>query len=408
MFRNIIALAEKSSVPLSLLTLAALTPRRYKIKIFNYKTFWAWWDFPKGALVGITCYSANVQAAYKIAGRYRQKGAYVVMGGPHVSSLPDEALDYCDSVVIGEAESVWGEVITDFENNTLKKKYTGLPREDFFTPVYDYFINLKPSQIINSGIQTTRGCKYHCDFCARPFVKYRTIPHEQVLALVQKVRPFVKWQPIYLKDDNIYSDPQHAKELFKKLAPLKVKWFSFSSLDIALDDEALQLAKESGCVELTIGFETIYPEKLTKTSLANRIKTPEDFLVLMRKMKSYGIRVRGAFILGFDYYTHLDYLKLLIFLVKARLSFVVLGVLTPFPGSVLYQRLSCERRIRPYPWNKFDCLHVVFKPQKISALSLQLWFIFLRLISFFLSTQTAPFFFFMAFYFLIQIFLRRS
>ena len=136
----------------------------------------------------------------------------------------------------------------------------------------------------------------------------------------------------------------YAKSLFKALILLKIKWFSFCSIDIAQDDQALTLAKESGCVELIFGFETIFPERLAKAKNKG-IFTSDDYIRLIKKVKSHGIRCRGAFMMGFDYDRISDYFRFLVFLVRARLNFVVLGVLTPFPGTRLSLRLQKENRI---------------------------------------------------------------
>ena len=387
-FRNVTLLVEKFFPPISLLTLAALTPQDYKITIHNLKTFWPRKIFRKNILVGITCFSASAKRAYGLAKRYKDAGAYVVMGGPHVSFLPEEARAYCHSVVIGEAESVWAEVLRDYEKNSLKAIYRGEPLEDFFTPVSGYFKKLRPT-LLAAHIQTTRGCKNACEFCVVPNKKLRFVNREQVIELIKIIKKTKKRPLIYFKDDNIFSSPHYAKSLFKALIPLKIKWFSFCSIDIAQDDEALTLAKESGCVELTFGFETIFPDQLAKAK--NRgIFTSEDYIRLIKKVKSRGIRCRGAFMMGFDHDHILDYFRFLVFLVRARLYFVVLGIITPFPGTRLSLRLQKENRILTTDWNKYDCLHTVFRPVHMSALMLSALFVVMRVITFFLGMQSLP------------------
>jgi radical SAM superfamily enzyme YgiQ (UPF0313 family) len=393
-------------IPQGLYTLAALTPPGYNIRIFSYKWFWGRRDFPAGALVGITCISSNVRAAYQLALRYRRAGAFVVMGGSHVSCLPDEALEYCDSVVVGEAESVWKELVSDFERGVLKKKYVGQPLDDFFTPAFDYFMRLPPLELFSAGIQTTRGCKYHCEFCAHPFVKYRNVKLHQVLDLIRRVKPIARYFPVYFRDDNVYSNPKYAKALFKALIPLRIRWASAASLDIAFDEEALQLAKDSGCVLLFIGFETIYPEQFVKTSLGQKVRTSADLLAAIRKVQSYGISVRGAFILGFDDYGHADYWKLLWFIIRARLHFAAASILTPFPGTKLRERLKKEGRIITDDWNKYDATQVVIRPARMSPAALAGWFIVMRICFLFASTQFWPLIFsIMAIEVLVRVFL---
>lgn len=388
--RFVLWLVVRRRLPHSLSVLSALTPPDYKIKILNQGLLWLRKNFPKGALVGITCITSSAPNAYKLAQRARKVGAYVVMGGPHVSVLPEEALQYCDSIVIGEAESVWAEVIKDFESKALKKIYHGQPLEDFFSPVNEYYLRLNPRILKRTGITISRGCKYHCDFCARPFGGPRYIAIEQVIGIVKRIKKVSRVPFIEFSENNIFSDPVYAKQLFKELAPLNIRWGAPCSIDIAFDEEALSLAKQSGCRILFIGFETIYPNKFEKTS-AGKITSTRDYVKAVKKIKSYGIKIIGAFMVGFDHYTHPDYIKLLLFListfVRSRFWWISMTMVTPYPGTELFARLKKEARIRSYDWGKYDLLfHVVFKPKNMGAFSLLLWFIIIRAIAVVCST----------------------
>ncbi|MFH1398221.1 MAG: radical SAM protein [Candidatus Omnitrophota bacterium] len=341
--------------------------------------------------MGISCSTSNSYEAYSIADRFRQAGSVVVMGGPHVSYFTEEALGHADSVVVGEGESVWPQVIKDFETKSLKKIYQGQPLKDFFSPVYSYFLNTDPRILQRSGIMVSRGCKYSCEFCCRPFKELRFIEIEQVISIIKRIKqavklPFRRKPGIIFRDDNIFSSSDYAKKLFKRLTPLGIKWSGNSCIDIAFDEEALRLARESGCQDLFIGFETIYPRNLQKTSIKG-INSTDDYIKAIKKIKNYGIRVTGAFILGFDYYTHKDYLKLIRFLIKARLNLVSVTILTPFPGSALYQQLKNENRIIDFDWRRYDSLHhVVFKPKQMSRRALQMWFLAVRIVGLIFSS----------------------
>ncbi|MFH1397216.1 MAG: cobalamin-dependent protein [Candidatus Omnitrophota bacterium] len=372
-------------MPYSLLTLAALTPKEYKIKIINQKQFWSAGDFNDRALVGITCLTAAVVEAYQLADKFRRAGSRVVLGGPHVTALPEEALEHADSVVIGEAESVWPKVIADFENGCLNKIYRGVALEDFFTPVYDYFMRLDPDTLSRTGIHIDRGCKYHCDFCARISQWLRFIDIEQVIILVKKIgsakRSFFTRKPaIRFNCDNIFSDPAYAKELFKKMIPLNITWRANCSIDIGFDQEALKLAKQSGCRGFLIGFETIYPKDYGKTSL-RQLHTANDYLNAINNIRRYGFKISGSFIFGLDSYGNLDYLKLLWFMCRSKLWVFILTILTPFPGSALFNRLKSENRILSFDWRKYFFLFCVIKPKQTSVLSVYAWFWFIRIIS---------------------------
>ncbi|MFH0876824.1 MAG: radical SAM protein, partial [Candidatus Omnitrophota bacterium] len=383
----------KQKIDIALLILAGLTPKDYRVRIFNQKYFWRKKDFPKGALVGITCLTHSSPVAYRLADRYKKAGCAVVMGGAHASALPEEALGHCDSVVVGEAESVWPQVMRDFEKGELKKIYQGQPLEDFLSPVFDYFMQLPPRTLYVSGINISRGCKYNCEFCSRPPGKLRFAKIEQAIKLINRMkegaiglpgqRPWIGMT----QENNIFSDPAYAKKLFKAMVPCKISWAGLSSVDIAFDDEALVLAKESGCRMLYLGFESIHPQSFAKTDLA-QIHSLEDYLKAIKKVKSYGIAVMGSFIFGFDDYTRRDYLRLLWFFIRARLYCIPVAMLTPFPGTALFERLKKEDRILTTDWSKYDIVfHVVYRPKHMSRVELTLWFAVGGIVGFVFSLQ---------------------
>ena len=371
-------------VPVSLHILAALTPKDYKVR-FIYRTFfWRKKDFTPGTLVGITCVTSSAPHAYRIAERYRKAGAFVVMGGPHVSVLPEEALGHCHSVVVGEAESVWPQVIRDFENGSLQRIYRGTPLDDFFSPVYEYFLRLPPQELRRTGILMQKGCKYHCDFCSIPSVKLRFVKIEQVVELAKRATQgrflgALRRPTITLVGDNLFSSPPYAKDLFRALRPVRIRWVTVSSIDIAFDDEALVLARKGGCRLLLIGFESIHPRQFAKTSV-HQMSSVKDYARAIRRIKSRGIAVFGSFIAGFDNYTHGDYFRMLCFLAKPmRFLFVNVTVLTPFPGCAIREQFLKEGRIKKAGWGAYTMIRVLYRPRHMSARSLQLWLLVMKI-----------------------------
>jgi radical SAM superfamily enzyme YgiQ (UPF0313 family) len=393
LIRTSIFLMYGSYTPLALHVLAALTPKEYKITFVHRKLFWRRKDFTPGVLVGITCVTTNAPVAYKIADGYRQAGAFVVMGGLHVSVLPEEALQHCHSVVIGEAESVWGQVIKDFENGSLNRIYQGEPLEDPFSPVEEYFLGLSPKQLSRTGILIQRGgCGFRCEFCGMPITaKCRFAKIEQVIPLVKKATQarflgFFSNPTLMLIGDNVYSNPTYAKNLFRALQDVGVRWFAGCSLDIAFDDEALALARKSGCRVLLIGFESIYPLQLAKTSV-HQMRSDKDYDRAIKRIKSHGIPVIGLFIAGFDNYSHIDYLRMLRFLARPlRFFFASVNVLTPFPGSPIYERFYKEGRLLKAGWGAYTLIRVVYRPARTSRYSLMFWFVVTKLTAFLMST----------------------
>ncbi|WP_128699007.1 B12-binding domain-containing radical SAM protein [Candidatus Velamenicoccus archaeovorus] len=377
--------------PHALVTLAALTPVSYRVTFINKKIFWKKKDFSAGKLVAITCLTSAARHAYRLADRFRRAGSKVVLGGPHVSALPQEALQHADSVVIGEAESVWKDVLADFEAGRLKARYQGEPLEDFFSPVYDYYRRMEPAFLSRLGLHIDRGCKYRCDFCARISEWCRSIKMEQVLQLVERIkqapRPFYLRKPfVVFRCDNIFSNPAYTKELFRKLAAFGVDWGANCSIDMCFDEEALRLAEESGCRVLLIGFETIHPHKYKKTSL-RQVRSSEDYLTALGNLRRHRIGAVGSFIVGADEDGPADYLKLLWFLARARLWRSYLTLLTPFPGSRLFERLNAEGRIFSFNWTRYNFFNCVYKPKNMPVFSLYLWFYGVCLVSLLFSPQ---------------------
>jgi radical SAM superfamily enzyme YgiQ (UPF0313 family) len=378
-------------VPYVFLILSALTPRSWGVRFINKKDIWFPWEFKGGRLVGITCLTASVTEAYRLADRFRKAGSKVVLGGPHVSARPDEALVHADSVVIGEAESAWPQILKDYEAGSLQPKYLGQPLDDFFSPVFDYFLKLDPGTLGRAGIHVDRGCKYNCDFCAKLSGRCRFIKLEQVLALIQKIKgaskSFFGRKPfIVFRCDNIFSNPAYAKKLFRELAALNVHWGANCSIDIAFDEEALQLAQASGCRGLLVGFETVHPREFKKTDLA-QINSGEDYIKAVNRLRRHKIGIIGSFIVGFDDYRPKDYRKLLWLLLRLRLHHSLLTILTPYPGSRLFDRLKSEGRIFSYDWKRYNFLNCVFKPKHTSVPGLYAWFFLIRVVSLCVSPQ---------------------
>ena len=392
LLQSAMLLQYESYIPFSLHVLAALTPKEYKISFVHNKFFWQKKDFLQGILVGITCVTTSAPVAYKIADRYRKAGAFVVMGGLHVSALPEEALQHCHSVVIGEAESAWPQVVKDFENGVLKKIYQGEPLEDPFSLVQEYLLRL-PAKQLRTGILMQRGgCGFRCEFCSIPATARRRFAKiEQVVALVKKAREgrflgFLFKPTLKLIGDNVFSDPAYAKELFRALKDVGVRWYAGCSLDIAFDDEALELAKESGCKILLIGFESIYPLQLAKTSV-HQMRSDKDYDQAIRRIKSYGIPVLGLFITGFDNYAHMDYLRMLRFLAKPmRFFYASTNMLTPLPGSPIYERFNKEGRLLRVEWGDYNLINVVYRPLRTSRYSLMFWFVVTKITAALMST----------------------
>ncbi len=371
----LITAAFQSWYPTVFFIIRAFTPKEYKVRHFIY-TLWKRRYYKPNKLVAITCTTANCAAAYKIAKGFKSCGSKVVMGGPHVSFLPEEALEYCDSIIIGELESVWEQVIADYESGTLKKKYFGEFLDNFYEKVHDELMETDDwgSKFI---VENVRGCKYHCDFClVQPLngSRLRKKPMDQVIELIRKVRH--KTRKISFIDNNIYNDPNYAKELFRALIPLHMRWNAFCSVDIGSDPEALALAKKSGCNILIIGYEVF--NKSEESNRGGKFKLIDKYMEYSKAIRKAGIKSDNAFIYGFDSDHFRNLFKFWNFCFAIRSGVTNISMLTPFPGTQIYTQFLKENRMKNLNWRKYDGVHLLYKLKKMNDAILSLAFPIIR------------------------------
>lgn len=381
---NGIAFLFQFSYPPVFVVLKALTPKSYKFREFN-RIFWRERYYKSGKLVALTCFTSNCAEAYKIAKEFKRRGSKVVMGGPHVTYLPDEALAYCDSVVVGEAEGVWKEVIQDFENDALKPKYMGSAIEDYYTEVHKELL-ASPPHIIKDFLETTRGCKFRCHFCTIPSLsggKTRKKPVSEIVELIKKIKH--KYRTFTFIDNNIYSDPAYAKDLFQALIPLKVKWRTQCTIDIAKNTETLALAKKSGCAGFLFGYE-IFGGSLEKQQ-GGKFAMAENYIRYTDIIKKAGIKIKAHFIFGFDSDNFFNLPRLWKFCLSIWPKWTILSMLTPLPGSRLYHDMLQEKRIINLNWRNYAMHDLVVTHPFMNGRVASFVFPFIR--TFFLMTTSS-------------------
>jgi len=350
--------------PLALATVAAATPEHVDVEIvdealepINYEC---------GAdLVGITTLTRFAPHAYTIADRFREKGIKVVIGGMHPSALPDEAIKHCDSVVIGEAEGVWSRLINDFEKKWLKKYYRNKDFVDLSTictPRRDLY--KKERYLFTHLIQTTRGCPFNCGFCSVTKFFGRTYRTRPVDSVIKEIRD-LKTKFVGFSDDNIFGNRIYARKLFSALKYEGVIWLSQASLNIADDPNLLRMAARSGCKGLFVGLESADCESLTQMNKG--FLKPHKFKDAIGRLHDQGISVLGAFVLGNDNEDPSIFKRTLDFAKKIKLDLAQFAVLTPYPGTAIYNRLIKEKRIFNFDWTKYDAGNAVFKPLRMTA-----------------------------------------
>jgi radical SAM superfamily enzyme YgiQ (UPF0313 family) len=344
--------------------IAGLTPDTFEVKIIDENITDI--DFNETPdIVGITGMTAVINRAYEIADIYRKRGVKVILGGIHVSMLPDEAIQHADAIVIGEVENVWHTLLTDFEKNQLKTMYKGTAYELSHGNglIKRSLINKKLYSMPNP-IMTSRGCPHNCSYCSvTQFYGYR-FRHTPVDTVIKEIEDIGdKW--IGFIDDNIYGDIKHSKELFKRMKPLHVKWVGQGDMRIARNPELLELARESGCEWLFMGIETISTENLK--SIHKAFNMGEQYTEAIKKIKSTGIKVFGSFIFGLENDDEGVFERTVQFGIDNKLDGANFYILTPFPGTELFGQMEKEGLLLHKDWSKYDANHVVFKHNRLTA-----------------------------------------
>ncbi len=359
--------------PLPAATLAGLTPRDVTVRFYDDRME----DIPFDEatdLVAVSVETYTAKRAYQIATEYRKRRVPVVMGGFHAALCPDEVARYAEAVVIGEAEVLWPRVVDDARHGRLEKFYrqTGRPS----------LAGLKPDRTVFRGkrylpiglVEAGRGCHFKCEFCAVQTVFKSTQtrrPYDEILAELAALKGEKKL--FFFVDDNITSNLAQAKEFFRALIPLGIRWVSQSSINAAHDDEFLELLVRSGCQGVLIGFESLNPANLQAMNKSfNTMRGGFDRA--LANLRRRHIRVYGTFIFGYDGDTPDSFLPTVDFARQHALYIAAFNHLTPFPGTPLYQRLEREGRLLYEAWwldDRYSYNRIPFRPRGMSPEALQ-------------------------------------
>jgi len=360
-FGKVSSTGKAGFIRLGLPTIAALTPDDWDVEIHDCRVSPANFD-QKVDVVGITGFTNEIPYAYSVADGFRAKGVTVIMGGVHVSALPDEALQHADAVVIGEAEAVWEPLLRDYEKGELKERYKAkelpemggwpIPRRDL--------LDRKMYVSGFNSMQATRGCPFDCDYCAVTAFfgkQFRTRPIDEVLAEIEKFDT----KHFFFLDDNITGQPAYAKELFKRLKPMKRTWGSQTSIVMAKDKEMLDLYAGCGGKYAFIGFESLSKETLKNVNKS--WNSPDSFPVAIQKIHDAGINIIASFVFGLDGDDPSVFESTFEFVMKNNIAAAQYHILTPLPGTVLYNQFKKDERITDTDWAKYHTGEVVFKPK---------------------------------------------
>ena len=356
--------------PLTLTTLAALAPPELNVEVtlvdegIEHVP-----DRLDVDLVGFTVITGTAPRAYELSRRFRSQGIVTVLGGPHVTLIPEDAQPHADAIVVGYAEDTWPQLLRDFAAAQLQPRYDQAADLDLANrPFPRRELLPRRRYLTNNVFEATRGCVHNCDFCVVPSAWGRKPYQKPVADVIADIRQHGARKLIFV-DLNLISDRKYAASLFEALIPLRVQWYGLSTVLLADDERLLELASRSGCRGLLMGLESISPENLRASRKG--FNSPDDFVRVVERLHAHGIALQGCFVFGLDGDEPEVFLKTAQFAVDARIDLPRFAIVTPFPNTALYKRLLAEGRILTKNWELYDGQHVVFRPKRMSVPELE-------------------------------------
>ena len=320
-------------------------------------------------LVGLTVITGSAPRAYALAAGFRARGIPVVLGGPHVTLVPEDAAPHADSIVVGYAEDTWPELLRDFRAGRMKARYVQAPDLSLAgRPAVDRTLLARNRYSTSHVFEATRGCVHGCDFCVVPFAWGRKPLQKPVGEVVEEIRRSGARQAIFI-DLNLIADIGHAERLFEALIPLELKWYGLVTSLIGARPALLDLCARSGCKGLLIGLELISKPGLKEVHKG--FNHPAQYAELVAALHARGIALMGTFVFGLDDDGPEVFEATARFALETRIDLPRYAILTPFPGTALFRRLEAEGRILTRDWELYDGQHVVFRPARMSVEALQ-------------------------------------
>jgi len=312
-------------------------------------------------LIGISTATPSAPRAYEIADKFRENGKKVIMGGIHPSVLPLEAKEHADSVVIGEAEANFTQLLNDFEKGKLRDFYVGWEMDGKKIPMARR--DLRKIKPIMEAVQTSRGCPFGCEFCTITNFQGSTYRPRPLNELIEEIKGIERKFLIFIHDASLTIDMNFAREFFKKMKKLKKNFICYGNAPMLMDEKFLKLSKEAGCIGWLTGFESISQSCLKE---AGKEYNSVDYEKLVKKVKKYGMSIIGSFIFGFDNDSPDVFEKTLEKVYDWNIDAAEFNILTPFPGTPLFDKLRREGRILTKDWSKYNLHDVVFMPRQMT------------------------------------------
>lgn len=321
-------------------------------------------------LVVIQVYITSARRAYEIADHYRARGAYVCLGGLHVTSLPDEAAAHGDTIFMGPGEDIWPQFLQDFRGGQPKRLYQSQVRTLQELPPIRRDLIKRHLYLVPNSIVVSRGCPHVCDFCYKEaFFKggrsFYTQTVEAALAEIERL----PGRHLYFLDDHLFGNPHFARALFDGLRGLGRVWQSAGTVNSVLKPGLLELAVESGLRSLFVGFETLNPNNLKAQHKYQNLN--RDYTAAIRRLHDLGVMVNASFVFGMDDDGPDVFARTVEWAVEQGIETATFHILTPYPGTALFDRMVEQRRLTTFDWDLYDTRHTVFQPARMTGEQLE-------------------------------------
>lgn len=322
-------------------------------------------------LVIIQVYVTNAKRAYEIARHYRENGVYVVLGGLHVTSLPEEAMQYADTIFIGPGEQTFPEFLKDFKNNRPKQRYVSTSGRTIQNqPSIRRDLIKRNRYLVPNSLTISRGCPHHCDFCYKDAFfqggkAFYTQRVDEIMLEINRLRG----KHLYFLDDHLFGDPKLAGELFREMRGLGRVFQGAATVASILNGDLIEKAAEAGLRSLFVGFETFSPDNLKQSNKSQNLK--QNYEAAAQRLNALGIMINGSFVFGLDNDSRDVFKRTVDWGIENSITTATYHILTPYPGTRLYENMERAGRISTNNWDLYDTRNVVYRPAKLSSTELE-------------------------------------
>ena len=321
-------------------------------------------------LVCMQVYITNAYRAYQIADTYRSRGIHVVMGGLHVTSLPDEALEHADTVILGPGEEAFPRFISDFRNHKAEKFYAAKERSIENIPPVRRDLIKRSKYFVPNSLVVSRGCPHHCDFCYKDAFygsgkSFYTCRVDSALKEIESL----PGRHLYFLDDHLLGNKKFARELFDGMKGMNRVFQGAATVSSILDGDLIEKAAEAGLRSIFVGFETFSPKNLAQSNKAQNLS--RDYSAAVKRLHELGIMINGSFVFGLDDDDKDVFSRTVDWAVAHAITTATFHILTPYPGTRLFSKMESERRIMTRDWSLYDTRHAVYKPALLTPAELE-------------------------------------